>query len=76
MTAVVEVPRREQIAEGQVVSVVRIPAGQNHVKLTGGHLGQPLFEDLFIDPDIQAKVTFERLLIVLGLFVGERAITG
>ena len=72
--AVVEVPGGEQVAEGEGVVVVRPPAGQHDVEVPGGHLGQPLLEDLPVDLDVQPQVLLEHGLEVFALHVGYRVV--
>ena len=74
--AVVEVPGGEQVAEGEGVVVVRPPTGHHDVEVPGGHLRQPLLEDLPVDLDVQPQVLFEHGLKVFALHVGHGVVPG
>ena len=74
--AIVFVPRRVQISKGQRVVIIRAPTRQHHVEVTGGHFGQSLLEDLFVDFHRDAKGGFQGLLHPLGLHAGYGVVAG
>ena len=67
-TTIVQVPAGEQVPESHDVIKVGSPTCADNVEVTGGHLGQTLFENLFVDTEVETEIVEQFPLDILGLF--------